>query len=84
MFVIIAGKTSITTTATTTIKQQQQQVRRTTCLACRAAGRSGRSDRCEEYYDLQLQIQGCHDVEDCLELYFVPEDLDGDNKCVVV
>lgn len=58
------------------------QVRRTTCKGCVAAGRAGQSDRREEYYDLALQIQGCGDLESCLERYFLPEDLTGDNKCV--
>ncbi len=57
-------------------------VRRTTCTGCRAAGRSGVSDRREEYYDLALQLQGCKDLDDCLERYFVPEEMDGDDKCV--
>ena len=59
------------------------QVRRTTCKGCVAAGRTGQSDRREEYYDLALQIQECRDLESCLERYFLPEDLTGDNKCAI-
>ena len=51
-------------------------------MGCQKAGRCGYSDRREEYQDLSLQIQGCKDLDDCLERYFLPEEMSGDNKCV--
>lgn len=39
-----------------------------------------KSSRKESFYDLQLDVKGCHDVYDSFDKYVAVEHLDGDNK----
>ncbi|XP_073291911.1 ubiquitin C-terminal hydrolase 13-like isoform X2 [Primulina huaijiensis] len=39
-----------------------------------------RSCRMESFYDLQLDVKGCHDVYDSFDKYVAVEHLEGDNK----